>query len=310
MRQYLELLNDILTNGDGHDDRTGVGTCSVFGRQLKFDLEDGFPLMTTKRLSFKWIAEELFWFLSGSTQVKHLQQRGSHGKPITIWDAWCTPEKCAEFGRAPGQLGPVYGHTWRNFGASRQRSSEGAAESTYSENYRRYVNPGFNDDGDDQIDWLMYTLKENPCSRRLIVTGWHPTEARQVALPPCHTFFQFKWHEETNKLDCQLYQRSCDVFLGVPYNIASYALLTMIIAKCCGMKPGVFTHTFGDVHIYNNHRDQVAEQLSRKPMDLSKVTINSEMKNSGFKGLLNCRYEDLALTGYDPFPTIKAEVAV
>lgn len=281
MKQYLELLRTIKENGDDHSDRTGVGTKSIFGYQMRFDLSQGFPLMTTKFLPFKIIAEELFWFLSGSTHVEDLQKRlDSKGNPIKIWDAWATKEQCAKFGREEGDLGPVYGKLWRDF------------------------------EGVDQIKVLCDDLRNNPRSRRMILTGWHPRDASQVALPPCHTLSQFKWHETTNRLDLQLYQRSADVFLGVPFNIASYALLLELLAHTHGMVPGEFIHTFGDVHIYNTHPEQVDEQLSREPQKLPLLKIDNRLFERGFDGLLEARYDDLTLVGYKPLSSIKAPVAV
>ena len=281
MRQYLDLLRDIQQHGDSHTDRTGVGTTSLFGYQMRMDLSDGFPLLTTKRLPFKVIAEELFWFLSGSTHVDDLRKRGdAAGKPIAIWDAWSTKEQCAKFGREEGDLGPVYGKAWRDFG------------------------------GVDQIRALCDDLRSNPRSRRLIVSGWNPPDVTQVALPPCHTLFHLKWHETTNRLDLLLYQRSADVFLGVPFNIASYALLLSLLAHTHGMIPGVFVHTFGDVHIYNTHPDQVNEQLSREPRELPALFIHKRLYNGGFDALMDAKYSDLHLEGYSPLPTIKAAVAV
>lgn len=277
---YLALLQDILDNGDDKGDRTGTGTRSVFGRQVRYDLAASFPLLTTKKVFLKGIINELLWFLEGSIDVTALQDRGVH-----IWDEWATAEQCARFGRQEGDLGPVYGHQWRNFGATK------LPDGTYAKN------------GKDQISWLIGELKKNPNSRRLIITGWHPNEQDQVALPPCHTLFQF--YVVRGRLSCQLYQRSGDVFLGVPFNIASYALLTMMVAQVCGLQPGEFIHTFGDVHIYNNHVDQVREQLSRTPRTPPTMTLNPAVTD-----IFAFKYEDFTLEGYDPHPAIKAPVAV
>lgn len=277
---YHTLLQDILDNGDDKGDRTGTGTRSVFGRQVRYDLAQGFPLLTTKKVFLKGIINELLWFLEGKTDNQSLQARG-----VTIWDEWATAEQCAKFGRKEGDLGPVYGHQWRNFGATK------LPDGTYAQN------------GKDQITWLVNELKKNPNSRRLIITGWNPNEQDQVALPPCHTLFQF--YVVRGRLSCQLYQRSGDVFLGVPFNIASYALLTMMVAQVCGLKPGEFIHTFGDVHIYNNHVAQVREQLSREPRTPPTMKLNPEVTD-----IFSFKYEDFTLEGYDPHPAIKAPVAV
>lgn len=279
MKAYLELLREVLEEGVPREDRTGTGTQSLFGRQLRVDLGDGFPLLTTKRVHLKSIIHELLWFLRGDTDVKHLQEVG-----VSIWDEWATAEQTARFGRSEGDLGPVYGHQWRNFGATRK------ADGTYER------------DGVDQIARLVEGLRKNPMSRRHIVTGWHPGEADQVALPPCHTLFQF--YVARGKLSCQLYQRSADLFLGVPFNIASYALLTMMIAQVTDLEPGDFVHTFGDVHLYSNHLEQARTQLAREPRPLPTLTIAPR------KELADFRFEDFRLEGYDPHRRIKAPVAV
>lgn len=280
MQQYHDLLRHIMENGVEKGDRTGTGTKSVFGYQMRFDLRKGFPLLTTKKLYTRAIIQELLWFLSGDTNVKFLQDNN-----VTIWDEWATAEQCARFGRQEGDLGPVYGHQWRNFGATL------LPDGTYAK------------DGVDQISWLIDEMKKNPNSRRLIVTGWNPKEQGKVALPPCHTLFHF--YVANGELSCQLYQRSADTFLGVPFNIASYALLTHMIAQVVGLKVGEFIHTFGDVHIYLNHLDQVREQLSREPRSLPTLKLNPEVKDIfGFK------YEDVTIEGYDPHPSIKAPIAI
>lgn len=280
MRQYHDLLKHILDNGTRHEDRTGVGTISAFGYQTRFDLAEGFPIVTTKRVPFRWVAEELFWFLSGSTQDADLQARG-----VDIWQEWATAEQTARFGREAGDLGPVYGYLWRSFGGDYP------------------INNGI-----DQIARLMNEIENNPNSRRLIVTGWNPETCDDVALPPCHTLFQFKIAE--GKLHCQLYQRSADAFLGVPFNISSYALLTHIIAHCSGLIPGEFIHTFGDLHIYSNHFEQVDELLSREPRELPELKFVNAADLKGLDGLLNFKYENLELSGYDPHGKIAAPVAV
>ena len=280
VRVYLDLLRRVLDEGRDREDRTGTGTRSVFGHQMRIDLSAGFPLLTTKKVHLKSIILELLWFLRGETHVGSLQQAG-----VKIWDEWATPDQTARFGRQAGDLGPVYGHQWRNFGATRR------PDGTYEK------------DGVDQIANLVRMLKENPFSRRLIVTGWNPREADEVALPPCHTLFQLYVQDGT--LSCQLYQRSGDVFLGVPFNIASYALLTMMLAHVSDLRPGDFVHTFGDAHLYRNHLDQARLQLTREPRPLPKLKLSPAVKD-----LFAFRYEDFTLEGYDPHPHIKAEVSV
>ena len=280
MRAYLDLLQTILDEGRERKDRTGTGTLGIFGHQMRFDLRRGFPLLTTKKVHLRSIIHELLWFVRGETHVAPLQEAG-----VSIWDEWATPEQTARFGRAPGDLGPVYGHQWRNFGATL------GPDGTYAR------------DGVDQLRALLDNIRETPHSRRLIVTGWNPKEADQVALPPCHTLFQF--YVQDGELSCQLYQRSADVFLGVPFNIASYALLTMMVAQVCDLKPAEFVHTFGDAHLYLNHLDQARLQLGRTPRELPQMRINPEVKD-----LFAFRFEDFRLEGYDPHPPIKAEVSV
>ncbi len=277
---YLELLRNVLEHGKARADRTGTGTRSLFGGQLRFDLRTSFPLLTTKKVHLKSIVHELLWFVRGETQVKPLQDVG-----VSIWDEWATAEQTARFGRKAGDLGPVYGHQWRNFGATKR--PDGSYEK----------------DGVDQLARLVRDLRENPMSRRLLVTGWNPREADQVALPPCHTLFQF--YVQDGELSCHLYQRSGDVFLGVPFNIASYALFTLMIAQATGLRGGDFVHSFGDVHLYNNHVEQAREQLSRTPKRFPTMTINPERKN-----LFDFRFEDFTLENYEPHPAIKAPVAV
>lgn len=281
MKAYLDLLRHVRQTGEVRKDRTGVGTLGIFGAQLRFDLAEGFPLVTTKKVHTKSIIQELLWFLAGRTDNAWLTERG-----VTIWNEWATAEQCAKFGRGEGELGPVYGHQWRNFGATKK------ADGTY------------NSDGVDQIKLLIEQLKKNPASRRHLVTGWNPLEADKVALPPCHTLYQF--HVSTdNRLSCQLYQRSADLFLGVPFNIASYSLLTHMIAQVTGLKPGHFVHTFGDAHIYSNHLEQVDLQCSREPRPLPRLILNPEIKD-----LFDFKYEDITIEGYDPHPGIKAPVAI
>lgn len=274
MQPYHDLLRHILQNGHQKEDRTGTGTKSVFGYQMRFDLNEGFPLVTTKKLHLKSIIYELLWFLKGDTNIGYLTQNG-----VSIWNEWADSK---------GDLGPVYGHQWRNW----------------------------NNEGIDQIKEVVHTLKTNPDSRRILVSAWNPSVLPdtsqsfevnvangKAALPPCHALFQF--YVSQGRLSCQLYQRSADVFLGVPFNIASYALLTMMIAQVCDLKLGEFIHTFGDVHIYSNHLEQVKLQLSREPRELPKMKLNPSVKD-----LFSFTYEDFSLENYHPYPSIKASVAV
>ncbi|MBV9242002.1 MAG: thymidylate synthase [Acidobacteria bacterium] len=281
MRQYHHLLRYILDHGTRHEDRTGVGTISAFGYQARFDLKEGFPIVTTKRVPFRWVAEELFWFLSGSTNEAELRARG-----VDIWEEWATPEQTARFGREAGDLGPVYGYLWRSFGGDYPKTN-----------------------GVDQIARLVNEIETNPNSRRLIVSGWDPRVCDDVALPPCHTLFQFKV-VDGKTLHCQLYQRSADAFLGVPFNISSYALMTHLVAHVCGLEVGEFIHTFGDLHIYSNHLDQVNELLAREPFPLPRLEFVDADQLRGLDGLLNFRYENLALVGYQSHAKIAAPVAV
>ncbi len=274
MQQYLDLIRHIQHHGSNKTDRTGTGTKSVFGYQMRFDLSEGFPLVTTKKIHVKSVVHELLWFLKGDTNIQYLQDNG-----VRIWNEWADDK---------GNLGPVYGHQWRNW----------------------------NSEGIDQIQEVIKTLKTNPDSRRMLVTAWNPSVLpdtsvsfaenvanNKAALPPCHAFFQF--YVADGKLSCQLYQRSADVFLGVPFNIASYALLTMMVAQVCGYQAGDFIHTFGDTHIYTNHQEQIATQLERTPKLLPQMKLNAEIKD-----LLEFSYDDFKLIGYDPHPLIRGKVAV
>ena len=274
MKQYHDLVKHVLENGNEKSDRTGTGTKSVFGYQMRFDLSEGFPMVTTKKLHLKSIVYELLWFIKGDTNIKYLQENG-----VRIWNEWADKN---------GDLGPVYGHQWRNW----------------------------NSEGIDQIQEVITTLKTNPDSRRMLVSAWNPSVLpdtsvsfaenvanNKAALPPCHAFFQF--YVVNNKLSCQLYQRSADVFLGVPFNIASYALLTLMLAQVCGYEPGDFVHTFGDVHIYSNHEEQVKEQLSRTPKALPTLKLNPKVTS-----LFEFTYEDFELINYDPHPLIRGAVAI
>ena len=264
MKQYLDLLREIRDNGVTKTDRTGVGTKSIFGHQMRFNLQDGFPLLTTKKVFLKGIIYELMWFLKGDTNIKFLTDNNVH-----IWDEWADEN---------GDLGYVYGKQWRSWEATDGRVI-------------------------DQISQVVDLIKNHPDSRRILVTAWNPAEIDKMALPPCHCLFQF--YVADGKLSCQLYQRSADTFLGVPFNIASYALLTMMLAQVCGLEPGEFIHTTGDTHIYLNHLEQVNEQLSREPRPLPKMIINPDVKS-----IFDFKYEDFKLEGYDPYPAIKAPVAV
>lgn len=264
MKQYLDLMQHVLEHGDRKTDRTGTGTLSVFGWQMRFRLEDGFPLLTTKKLHIRSIIHELLWFLRGDTNIRYLKENG-----VSIWDEWADEH---------GELGPVYGKQWRRW--------EGADGVVI-----------------DQISKLIESLKKNPDSRRHLVSAWNPAEVEQMALPPCHALFQL--YVANGRLSCQLYQRSADIFLGVPFNIASYALLTMMVAQVCELQPGDFVWTGGDCHLYLNHLDQAREQLSRSPRHLPAMTLNPTVRD-----LFSFRYEDFCLDGYDPHPHIKAVVAV
>lgn len=274
MQQYLDLVRHIQQNGVIKTDRTGTGTKSIFGYQMHFDLEAGFPLVTTKKIHVKSVIYELLWFLKGETNIGYLTENG-----VRIWNEWADEN---------GDLGPVYGHQWRNW----------------------------NSEGIDQIQSVIESLKKNPDSRRMLVSAWNPSvlpdtslsfsenvAKNKAALPPCHAFFQF--YVAAGKLSCQLYQRSADLFLGVPFNIASYALLNLMMAQVCDLKPGTFVHTFGDVHIYSNHQQQLEEQLSRAPKPLPKMILNPEIKD-----IFDFKYQDFDLIGYDPHPSIKGKVAV
>jgi len=264
MQQYLNLLKHVKDVGFKKEDRTGTGTLSVFGYQMRFNLNDGFPILTTKKIHLKSVIHELLWFLSGNTNIEYLKENN-----VTIWDEWADEN---------GNLGPVYGHQWRSWDAA-----DGSSV--------------------DQISDLINQIKTNPDSRRLIVSAWNVGEIAKMKLPPCHAFFQF--YVANNKLSCQLYQRSADIFLGVPFNISSYALLTMMIAQVCDLKLGDFVHTLGDAHIYLNHIDQVKEQLERSPKPLPNMKINPLVKD-----IFNFKYDDFELVDYDPYPLIKAPVAV
>ncbi|MDN3953853.1 thymidylate synthase [Sporolactobacillus laevolacticus] len=264
MKQYLDLCQRVLDEGHEKSDRTGTGTVSVFGHQMRFNLQDGFPLMTTKKLHFKSIIYELLWFLKGDTNVKYLQEHG-----VRIWNEWADEQ---------GDLGPVYGHQWRSW-------------------------PGKNGETIDQISNVVHEIKTNPHSRRLIVTAWNPSDIPNMALPPCHCLFQF--YVNNGRLSCQLYQRSADIFLGVPFNIASYALLTHMIAHVTGLKVGDFIHTFGDAHIYLNHLEQVRTQLEREPRKLPTLKIKRTVSS-----IFDFDFDDFEFNDYHPYPAIKGEVSV
>lgn len=298
MRTYLTMLQHILDNGELiSNGRTKEGYISVFGYQNRYNLREGFPAVTTKKLFFRGIATELIWFLSGDTNVKFLQDNG-----VKIWDEWATKEQCAKFGREEGDLGPVYGKLWRAW------ESPNKSRPIFSEDVTGEYGgdkEGFELQTIDQIQRVIDRIKTNPSCRRLIVSGWDPANCDKVALPPCHTLFQFKVSHGGTRLNCQLYQRSADAFLGVPFNIASYALLTHMVAQVTGLEVGEFVHTFGDLHIYENHVEQVKEQLSREPLTAPKLWLNPEVKSiDGFKP------EDIKLIGYQSHPSIKGDVAV
>ena len=264
MKQYLDLMRHVMENGTQKHDRTGTGTISVFGYQMRFNLQEGFPMVTTKKLHLKSIIHELIWFLSGDTNIKYLKDNG-----VRIWDEWAD---------ADGNLGPVYGYQWRSW-------------------------PTPSGGHIDQIAQIINQIKTNPDSRRIMVSAWNVADVNQMALPPCHSLFQF--YVADGKLSCQLYQRSADIFLGVPFNIASYALLTMMVAQVCGLQYGDFIHTFGDAHLYNNHLEQTKLQLSREPRPLPTMKINPDVKD-----IFSFKFEDFTLENYDPWPHIKGEVAV
>ncbi len=264
MRQYLELLSHVLEHGEQKGDRTGTGTRSVFGWQMRFDLSEGFPLVTTKKLHLRSIVHELLWFLKGDTNTAYLRENG-----VSIWDEWADAE---------GNLGPIYGHQWRHW-------QDAGGESV------------------DQMQWLIDEIRRNPNSRRLVVSAWNVADLPKMALQPCHALFQF--HVANGRLSCQLYQRSADVFLGVPFNIASYALLTHMVAQACDLRVGDFVHTLGDAHLYSNHLEQAREQLSREPRALPKLVLNPDARD-----LFAFRYDDINFEGYEPHPAIRAPVAV
>lgn len=277
MKTYHDLLTHILEFGHRKEDRTGTGTLSVFGYQMRFPLAEGFPLLTTKKVHFKSVVHELLWFLKGDTNIKYLKDNG-----VSIWDEWADER---------GELGPVYGHQWRNFGAKK------AGDSWLGTRVEQDLR------GVDQIAQLISDIRRNPDSRRLIVSAWNPVDVPQMALPPCHSLFQF--YVAGGALSCQLYQRSADVFLGVPFNIASYALLTHMIAQVCGLKAGDFVHTLGDAHLYSNHVEQARLQLSREYRPLPALRLNPQVDD-----LFAFTFDDITLEGYDPHPAIKAPVAV
>ncbi len=262
MKAYLQLLSDILDHGEEREDRTGTGTLSIFGYQSRYDLSEGFPLVTTKKCHLRSIIHELLWFLSGDTNIQYLNDN-----KVTIWDEWADEN---------GDLGPVYGSQWRNWGGQ----------------------------GHDQIAQLIHDIQKNPKSRRHIVSAWNVSDIEKMALPPCHAFFQFYVHDD-GRLSCQLYQRSADSFLGIPFNIASYALLTFMVAQVCDLKPGTFVHTIGDAHLYINHLEQAKLQLSREPRPLPTMKLNPAVRN-----IFEFKYEDFELSDYDPHPGIKAQISV
>lgn len=294
---YLNLLRDILTNGKKRTDRTGTGTIGVFGRQVRYDLRESIPVFTTKQIHWKSVVNELLWFLSGRTDNQWLQANG-----VRIWNEWATKDACAKFNRKEGDLGPIYGHQWRHFGAHYDGPKGSPSEYLEPNGDVREGAP-IEYRGFDQIKWVIDEIKKNPDSRRLIVTGWNPVDARVVALPPCHTMFQF--YVQDGELSCQLYQRSGDAFLGIPFNVASYAVLTHMVAHVCGLKPGDFVHTIGDAHIYSNHIAQVDEQLIRDPYKLPTLKFARRVTD-----IDDFKFEDLVLENYKAHPKIAAKVAV
>ncbi|OVE77189.1 thymidylate synthase [bacterium F11] len=281
MRSYLDLLQNILDQGEKRTDRTGTGTLSLFGAQLRFDLQKGFPLVTTKKCHLRSIIHELLWFIRGDTNIKYL-----HDNNVTIWDEWADEK---------GELGPIYGFQWRHWG---KKWNPGHGVSSNG------LNGGEESKGIDQLQQAINLIKHNPDSRRILISAWNVQDVDKMALPPCHTLFQFYVHQD-GRLSCQLYQRSADVFLGVPFNIAGYALFTMMMAQATGRKPGYFVHTFGDVHLYLNHIEQTKLQLGRTPRPLPKMKLNPAVAS-----IFDYKYDDFTLEGYDPYPTIKAPIAV
>lgn len=317
MQQYLDLLRNIRDNGEYYEDRTGVGRTGLWAQTMRFNLNEGFPILTTKHVPLRWVAEELFWMLSGSTYEPHLAE-----KKVDIWKEWATPEQTAKFGRKEGELGPVYGHAWRNFGANSvefvlQRAlSLGyppdqvmKSERYYSKENKRWINTGYWDDGVDQIKWIIEDIQKNPFGTRKILCGWDAREQNKVALPPCHTVSHFKVNADKS-LSSFLYQRSADCAIGVPFNISSYALLTHLISHVCDLKVREFVHQLGDAHLYSNHINGVNEQLSRTPYVLPFITISDKSKGGGFNALMDIKWEDLSLTDYKYHPKIYYDVAV
>jgi len=272
MKQYLNLLQNILEHGEKRQDRTGTGTLSLFGAQMRFDLREGFPLVTTKKCHLRSIIHELLWFLHGETNIAYLKEN-----KVTIWDEWANEK---------GDLGPIYGYQWRNWGEPWESGKSGHHQ------------------GIDQIARVIHDIKNNPHSRRHLVSAWNVSDLDKMALPPCHTFFQFYVHDD-GRLSCQLYQRSADFFLGVPFNIASYSLLTMMVAQICDLKPGDFVHTLGDTHLYLNHLEQAKLQLTREPRPLPTMKINPAVRD-----IFEFKYADFELCDYDPHPAIKAPISV
>lgn len=316
MRAYLDLLASIMQHGTERDDRTGVGTVALFGPQLRVPVHGGFPLLTTKKLPFRWIAEELFWFLRGDTDEQALRDVG-----VDIWKEWADEEHTSKFGRIAGDLGPVYGFAWRSFGGKyvplnlRSKTRDPHPKETWDYGLTTSMH---GHGGVDQLARLMYDLKNNPTSRRLIISAWDARAADEVTLPPCHTLFQFDYEPvviggvrtQRRRLNCHLYARSVDAFLGLPFNLASYALLTRLIAFCSALEPGTLTISFGNVHVYKSHFEAVQTQLAREPKPLPMVAISDDFWDTGLEGLLAIRYEHLSLLHYKPHPAISAPVAI
>lgn len=300
--QYLNLLKRILEEGTHHNDRTGTGTYRIWGTHMEFDLSEGrIPLLTTKKVPARLVIEELLWFLKGCTDVKLLQDKKVH-----IWDGNGSKEECKKFKREEGDLGPIYGHQWRNFGASKRIFKK--PKDVWSNKNLRYVNRAYKDNGYDQIKYIIDTIKNNPDSRRILLTGWNPKEAHQVNPPPCHTFYQFQVEE--GKINGSLYLRSNDIFLGNPFNIASLAILVNLLAFVTGNKAGKIVISIGDAHLYSDHLEQAKIQLEREPYEFPSIQIDNRLFDKGLKGIMEANIDDFKIENYKPHPTIKAKMSV
>lgn len=301
-KKYLDILAKVLKEGKPHSDRTGTGTIRLFSHAETYDLTTGkFPLITTKKMNLRLVAEELIWMLAGSTDEKGLAE-----KKVNIWAGNASKEECAKFGRAEGDLGPIYGHQWRNYGASMKTQADQA--DSYSAEKLRWVNRAYNNDGHDQIKSLVEGIQKNPDSRRLIVNAWNPAEANLVNPPPCHSFFHVQI--ESGKVNLLLYQRSSDLFLGVPFNLAFYSLLTQLLAMVTNLEVGTFSHHMGDLHIYKDHIEQCNEQISREPFESPVIKINERLRGKGLQGLMDFRFEDVELIDYKSHASIKGKMSV